>query len=334
MRGGRATPFGTGLINDTFRVDTADEGYVVQRLHPVFSPTIHYDIDAVTRHLAGRGMVTPRLITADDGALWVEHDEAGDTRVWRAITFVPESHTYDRVPSPRVARAAGALVGRFHAALGDLAHEYQPRKTRPHDTARHFDTLEKALAEHREHRLFREVATLADELFARARPLRDFSAMPARHAHGDLKVSNVLFDARDEGLCLVDLDTVGRMPWAHEMGDALRSWCNPAGEDAREVELDVGLFAAAIEGYACAARGFVTPDERESLVEGLATITRELTARFLVDALREQYFGWDATRFATRGEHNLVRARGQWRLAESVRAQRGALDAIVRGVFG
>ena len=40
-----------------------------------------------------------------------------------------------------------------------------------------------------------------------------------------------------------------------------------------------------------------------------------------------------ATRFATRGEHNLVRARGQWRLAESVRAQRDALDAIVRRVF-
>ena len=333
MRGGRASPFGTGLINDTFRVDTADASFVVQRLHPVFSPTIHYDIDAVTRHLAGKGAVTPRVLRADDGALWVEHTEDGHPRVWRAITFVPESHTYDRVPSPRVARAAGALVGRFHTALGDLAHEYQPRKTRPHDTARHFDALEKALVEHRAHRLFGAVASIADELFSRARPLRDFSVMPARHAHGDLKVSNVLFDPRDEALCLVDLDTVGRMPWAHEMGDALRSWCNPAGEDAHEVEIDVGLFSAAVEGYASTAREVVTPDERESLVDGLATITRELTARFLADALREQYFGWDANRFATRGEHNLLRATGQWRLAESVRRRRDALEAIVREVF-
>lgn len=333
---GRASrPFGTGLINDTFRVDGRDGDAVVQRLHPVFSPAVHHDIAAVTRRLEASGLATPTLVATDDGALWVERArDDGSPGIWRAMTFVPESHTWDRVPSAAVAREAGALVGRFHAALDGLEYEYQGRKGRAHDTARHLDTLERALAEHSSHRLYGDVARIAGELLSTARPLRDFSAMPARHAHGDLKISNLLFDARDRGLCLVDLDTVGRMAWPHEMGDALRSWCNPAGEDVDEVSLDASMFTAAIEGYAEAAPSLVTRQERDALVDGLATICLELSARFLADALNERYFGWNSSRYSTRGDHNLVRAKGQWTLARSVLSQRASLTDAVTRTFG
>ncbi len=335
LAGRPSRPFGTGLINDTFVVEGADGPAVVQRLHPVFSPAVHHDIDAVTRRLAERSLATPRLVPADDGALWVEHPrDDGSAGVWRAMTFVGGSHTYDKVPSAAVAREAGALVGRFHAALDGLEYDYQGRKGRPHDTARHLDALERALDERREHRLHARASSLASELLSAARPLTDFAALPARHAHGDLKISNLLFDGADRGLCLVDLDTVGRMNLAHELGDALRSWCNPAGEDSVEVELDAGLFTAAVEGYAGAAGAIVTPPERAMLVDGLATICMELAARFLADALHERYFGWDPSRHATRGEHNLVRAAGQWRLARSVLRQRGDLRAVVARVWG
>ena len=41
---------------------------------------------------------------------------------------------------------------------------------------------------------------------------------------------------------------------------------------------------------------------------------------FAQDALAECYFGWNAA-FGGRGEHNLLRARGQASLAASVRAR-------------
>jgi Ser/Thr protein kinase RdoA (MazF antagonist) len=333
---GRASrPFGTGLINDTFVVEGRDADAVVQRLHPVFSPAVHHDIEAVTRRLTARGLATPTILPSDEGALWVEHArDDGSPGVWRAMTFVRESHTWDRVPSPAVAREAGALVGRFHTALDGLDWDYKGRKGRAHDTARHLDTLRRALAEHGAHRLHGEVSRIGGELLDAAASLPDFSALPARHTHGDLKISNLLFDTRDEGLCLVDLDTVGRMVWPHEMGDALRSWCNPAGEDVDAVELDATLFTAAVEGYAETASTLVTAEERSRLVEGLATICVELSARFLADALNERYFGWNADRYATRGDHNLVRAKGQWTLARSVLRQRDALDAVVTKRLG
>ena len=174
-----------------------------------------------------------------------------------------------------------------------------------------------------------EIAPLAGELFAAAPSLPNFADLPLRACHGDLKISNLMFRG-GRGLCLIDLDTMGRQRWPFEMGDALRSWCNRKGEDAREAAIDEELFAAAVAGYFAAAKaGCPSPEERACLVEGLADICLELTARFLADALDERYFGFDATRFPAAGEHNLLRAQGQWALFGDVRRHQRALEAIV-----
>lgn len=331
---GRAARFGTGLINDTFRVEGPSGVFLAQRLHPAFGPAVHDDIAAVTAHLAAHGMPTPRLVPADDGALWVQHAGDDAAGVYRVMTFVPGAQTWDKVPDVGVARAAGALVGRWHRAVEGLVHDYRHVRKGVHDTAGHLASLAEAVETHRAHPLYDVVAPLAAELAAAGRALPDFSALPLRHCHGDLKLSNLLFDARREGLCLVDLDTLGRMAWPHKMGDALRSWCNPAGEDSTEVALDPARFAAAVEGYAGAVGDAITAAEWDALVDGLSAICLELSARFLGDALRERYFGWDATRYPSRGAHNLVRAKGQWALHRSVEAQREALRERVRGAVG
>ena len=46
-------------------------------------------------------------------------------------------------------------------------------------------------------------------------------------------------------------------------------------------------------------------------------------------AYDDRYFGWDAARFASRRDHNLVRARGQLALANAVRAARADIMDIV-----
>ena len=55
---------------------------------------------------------------------------------------------------------------------------------------------------------------------------------------------------------------------------------------------------------------------------GVEWISLELAARFAADALFESYFGWDPARFPGRGEHNLVRARGQWSMHQALVATR------------
>jgi hypothetical protein len=73
----------------------------------------------------------------------------------------------------------------------------------------------------------------------------------------------------------------------------------------------------------------LTEAERRALLAGVEWISLELASRFAADALLESYFGWDARRFPGRGEHNLVRARGQLALHEAFVAMRKERAAIL-----
>lgn len=317
-------PITRGLINLTYGVRRGGEHVaVLQRLHPVFGATVNLDIEAVTTHLAARGLPTPRLLRTRAGAPWVEHGG-----IWRALSWI-EGTTVHTIPDLGWAEAGGALVGRFHRAVDDLAHEYQFTRAGVHDTDAHLATLRASIDD-----ALPEAAALAREILATAEALPPMPDTPRRHTHGDLKISNVIFRngaGATDAVCLVDLDTVGRATLAFELGDAMRSWCNPFGEDRGAARFDPAIFGAAMRAWRDVAGALVTREELASVVVGLETVCVELAARFCADVFRDTYFGWDPTRFASRREHNLVRARGQLALAASVREQRDAAMAVMLG---
>ena len=330
-----------GLINRTFLARDPEGRFraVVQRLHPIFAAEVNVDIDAVTEHLARGGMLTPRLVRTRSGARWFEHDGG----VWRALTYI-DGVTLHRMPDAGHARASGELVGRFHRAVRDLEHAFSFQRVGVHDTAGHLRKL--AAATRAAAAATASPATGSAALTAEAtdlaRRILDMSArlpplgdLPRRVMHGDLKVSNVRFAAPPElaALCLIDLDTLGPQTVAYELGDALRSWCNPAGEDTAQTGFDLALFAAAVEGYAAGAAGLLAPAEIDAILPGLETVCLELAARFCVDVFEDRYFGWNPERFSSRRHHNLVRAQGQHALAVAVAASRPAARAALQSAF-
>lgn len=332
LHGIAVAPLHGGLINDTFAVDSDAGSFVLQRVHPVFTPQVHDNIAAVTARLVERGIATPVLRRTTAGALWSEQPDG----VWRLMTRMP-GVAFAAARSPAQARAAAALLARFHGALVDLPHRFVGMRVGVHDTAAHLRTLAEAVAVHGDHRLHAEVAALAAEIAAGAAALPALDGLPDRVLHGDPKFNNVLFEGEEPGacerpVCLVDLDTVGPGALHLELGDMWRSWCNLRGEDERRAAFEFGIFEASLQGYA-GARSAPTDAEREALVHGLEWITLELAARFAADALNERYFGWDATRFPARGEHNLVRAQGQWSLHAQVLATRGQRLAAIRAAW-
>jgi Ser/Thr protein kinase RdoA (MazF antagonist) len=318
-----------GLVNATYTVRLAGEPVaVLQRLHAIFGPEINLDIDAVTAHLAARGLTTPRLVRTRDGRAWHDHDG----RSWRALSWV-DGVTVHAIPAPAWAEAGGALVGAFHRAVADLSHDYAFARSGVHDTPAHMARL----ADHVASGADADGVDLGREILDGVRGVPAMPDIPRRHCHGDLKISNLLFaepSSGVRGVCLLDLDTLGLSTMAFEIGDAMRSWCNPHKEDAGRVVFDLATFAAAIHGFRSVADAIVTEDERIAIVVGLETVCFELAARFTVDMFRDDYFGWDPARFASRRDHNLVRARGQLALGRAVREARGDAMDIVRRCDG
>ena len=323
-------PAASGLINRTWHVQSRDgRPLVLQRVNRIFPPAIHRDIDALTAHLAAKGLPTPRLVPAADGALWAEHDGG----VWRVLTHV-EGVTFDAAETPDRAREAGAVLGRFHAAVRDF--DYTPSNARlgVHDTAKHLERLRAALEANVPPAEVEATRPLADAVFALAARLPPLPRTPDRLVHGDPKISNIVFDAATgRGICLIDLDTLARMPVTLELGDALRSWCNPAAEDAREARFDAALFEAALEGYAAAAPDLLEPDEARAVPAATLTIAVELAARFCTDAIEDRYFAYDPDRYPSRPAHNRARAAGQLALARDIAAALPALDETVARIF-
>jgi Ser/Thr protein kinase RdoA (MazF antagonist) len=319
-------PHAGGLINKTFVVRDDDGAPIaaLQELHPIFAAEVNLDIEAVTAHLAARGLETPRLIRTRDDRAWVEHEG----RVWRALSWIAGESVH-AVPSAAWAEAGGVLVGKFHRAVADFVHDYKFTRAGVHDTPAHLTKLRERVGSGGDP----DATELGREILDAAMALPAMPATAARHVHGDLKISNLIFrDAPLRGVCLVDLDTVAKGTMAFELGDAMRSWCNPQGEDAGGVRFDLGIFRAAIAGFRSEADAIVSADERRSIVVGLETVCVELAARFCVDAFDDRYFGWDPARFPSRRVHNLVRARGQLALGLAVRAAReDALAAVLGG---
>ena len=325
-----AEPLGSGLINHTWIVRTArKERFVLQRLHSMFPTSINEDIEVVTAHLEKHGFVTPRLLRTGDGELWVE-DESG---VWRMMTFV-DGLSLNALESADQAMEAGALLGRFHEAISGLDYEFTNTRPGVHDTERHLACLRQAMSDHSDHDSYHQIRPLAEKILAAADELPILAPMDDRIVHGDPKINNFIFDkSSGAALCLVDLDTLGRMPLPLELGDAFRSWCNPAGEDSTKTGFSLDYLRAAVSGYAQSSRQWIEDVEWQSIVPATRIILIELAARFCTDALAEQYFGWDPDRFPSRSEHNRVRAEGQLATAAVLGSLSEQAEAIVVETF-
>lgn len=322
------SPLGHGLINATWQVDSRSGRYVLQAVNPVFPTSIQEDIEAITAALQRAGLVTPRLVRTSAGGLWHRHDE----RVWRLLQFV-EGTSLERLQTAAQARSAGRLLGRFHRALDGIDHRFSAPRLGVHDTARHLAALRLAVEEKRDHPRHAEIAPLARDILGAAARLPPLPSLPDRVVHGDPKINNVLFDSSGEAISFVDLDTLCRMPLPLELGDAFRSWCNPAGEDNRRAGFSLEFFRAGLDGYAAGTGEWTTAAERGAIVPATLTIYVELAARFCADALNESYFGWDPERYESRSVHNEVRATSQLAAAAALEHQQEDAAAAVQEAF-
>ena len=347
--GGEVTsvvPYGNGHINDTYAVTCSLAGgsvrFILQRLNPVVFPDragLMRNMIAVTgflRKAVIRDGGDPereclRLIPLKDGSPYLT-DESGD--VWRATQFIENTDAYLVAESPEMFASAGEAFGKFMARLGGFdassLFEVIPRF---HDTPDRYARFLASLERNAAGRMDKAKDEIA---FVRERgggcsvitDALERGEVPVRVTHNDTKLNNVLIDtATKEAVCVIDLDTVMPGSMLYDFGDAVRVGCSTAKEDERDlslVDFDLGLFRAFTEGYLAGAGRSVTAAELGLLPDAARLMTFECGMRFLTDFLDgDTYF---KTAYP---EHNLVRARTQFKLVRTMERLR---PEIVRAV--
>lgn len=302
-------PVTMGLINKTFIVTTARSKYILQEVSPIFDTTVTEDSLAVARHLETAGIASPKPYATQDGALFIKN--AG--RLFRALCYVngKASHT---IASATMAESAGVALGTFHRAMLDFDYDYRSKRRHGGDYPFHRDNLLAALAQHTGHDYYERVAPCAQTMLTAIENLTKNLVTTPRHVHGDPKVSNILFGAHDDAICLVDFDTLGKSGWSLEVADALRSWCNPFPEDMLDAHVDLARAEAALKGYGAIMRGIFTAKEASEMVIHTQAISLCLAMRYLTDVLNESYFQYDASRFARAAEHQWLKAQAMYSL--------------------
>ena len=347
-------PFGNGNINDTFlavfRNTFTETQVILQRVNrSVFTQpeaimrnmhniTLHchekLEADAKTDR-DDRVWQMPRIVRTKEGADFVT-DENGD--VWRVITRILSAHAFDTAQSPEHALECGAALGHFHYLVSDMdpagiqdplpgfhvtsGYLAQYDETLMCATAREIlgasmeaKRLAKYVEERREFAVSLEKAEASGEL-------------RKRMFHGDPKVNNFMIDDfTGKGTAMIDLDTVSPGLMHVDVGDAVRSICNPAGEEELnlgKVTFDENLFLAFMKGYLKEAGSFMTDAERAYLYDAIRLLPFELGLRFFQDYLAgDRYFK------VRQPGQNLNRARVQFRLCEAIEARERSIREIL-----
>ena len=336
-------PMGAGLINDTYKVTTAEAeapDYVLQRInHHIFTDVeaLQRNIIAVTSHLR-RKLEAEATADIDRRVLrFIERTDSRDTyyfdgeNYWRMMVFIPEALTFDIV-NPEYSRHAGRAFGRFQADLVDISETLVETIPDFHNIEFRLQQLREAMDDDKAGRLA-SVRDIADTLLAcademcLAEKLHREGRLPKRICHCDTKVNNMLFDGDGNVLCVIDLDTVMPSYVFSDFGDFLRSAANTGAEDDPDldrVNFNMEIFRAFTEGYLESAGRFLTNEEIENLPYAASLFPYMQAVRFFVD-----YLNGDTYYKTHYPDHNLVRTRAQLKLFDSVRAHIPEMQAFI-----
>ena len=339
---------GNGNINDTYLVSTTDQGsehFILQRIntHVFTRPHLiiqnlrtyanHVDQKLNLELNENRRWDVPHIRPTQDGQDYYIDSQGS---FWRAISFVNHSRSYETVQSANHAREVGYALGRFHSLVSDL----DPGKM--HDTLVGFHIMPHYLRQYDEvmaqgskgvdspevkycHRMVaerREWATILENA-------KESGKLPQRTMHGDPKINNIMIsDETGQAVSVIDLDTVKPGLVHYDIGDCLRSSCNPLGEDSLDFEnihFETDLARAILEGYLSIAGKILTENDFGYIYDAIRLIAFEMGVRFFQDYLAGNvYFK------VKHPEHSLERAIVQFKLTESIEAQEGTIRKIIR----
>lgn len=340
--------YGSGNINNTFLVtlDLATEPlFILQRLNTkvfcqpklvmsnicIFSDYVGQKLHQ-SMIVDNRRWEVPRvLLTKDAQNHWLENDGS----FWRAMSFIVNSQSFDQIQDPKHGQEIGYGLGMFHHLISDLPVEQLADTLAGfHITPsylQHYDRILTTIDSHQspEVNYCLKLISARSNLAHVLENAKVEGKLKMRTIHGDPKINNIMIDRLSgQAVAMIDLDTVKPGLIHYDIGDCLRSGCNPLGEETPEweqVSFEPELAQVILQGYLAVAQDFLTENDYDYIYDSIRLLTFELGLRFFTDYLAGNvYFK------AGYAEHNLARALVQFKLMESIESQSGAIGKIIQ----
>lgn len=334
--------YGSGHINDTFRLICEKHPYILQRMNTdIFQDPVSLmrNIEGVTTFLRQEVMKnngdpdreTLNLIRTREGAPYYV-DSRGN--YWRMYLFIEGATCYNLVEKPEDFYQSGKAFGHFQRLLAHYpARELAETIPGFHDTPGRFRAFRKAVEEDicgRASEVQNEIQFVMDreQDMGLAMDMLAKGELPLRVTHNDTKLNNIMIDDKTgQAICIIDLDTVMPGLAVNDFGDSIRFGASTADEDERDlskVSCDMELFELYTKGFVEGCAGSLTDKELDMLPIGAMVMTYECGMRFLADYLDGDIY------FKTHREgHNLDRCRTQFKLVADMEKKLSAMNAIV-----
>lgn len=308
--------FHSGLINKTWKVSTPGKSYILQKINDeVFKHPEDIDQNLLklksylSSHYPGYLFVAP--IASAHGTTIIHTGEG----YFRLLPFVEGSQTLDFARTSEEAFEAALQFGKFSKLLsGFNADELAYTLPDFHNLTLRFTQFLEACTHASPERLDRATDAIAfikenDHIVSMYDRIRDDKSIPHRVIHHDTKISNVLFNAENEGMCVIDLDTVMPGYFFSDTGDMMRTYLSNANEeevDLSKIKIRTDFFRAIYNGYFSEMGPHLTEGEKELFIYSGEFIIYMQAIRFLADYLNnDTYYG------AKYPEHNFNRAMNQ-----------------------
>lgn len=313
--------YGSGHINDTFKVETKrGVRFILQRINTdIFPPEpLKNTILRVTQHLTAKGIPSLEVV--------------GYENPWRLYKFLEGYTSRDVVEEPKQAYDVARAFAKFQNDCADMtAPRLDDIIPKFHDTPDRMRQLDEAVKVNYKGRLAHVGPEMAfvESWRKNTSKIVDLMAsgeIPERITHNDTKINNVLV-APDGTAVVIDLDTTMPGSALYDFGDMVRTSSAAAAEDEKDLSKVYSkkeYFEQLVKGYLEGAK-FLNEAEKANLAFSGRLMTFEVGIRFLADYLKgDTYF------HTAYEDHNLVRARTQFKMVQSMEEQAEEYEAIVK----